>query len=132
LQQVGTKHVKGIPINIGMRTQVTRSGGAALWHPLSLQSEAKPELQLASAKATVLDIFKTQEIEQYRRDKQYVAVQAPRAKSAVKFGDVISCLEHAADEVFATNDEVTLVNRVQQGLRALENGAETRQVRPRR
>jgi hypothetical protein len=51
LQQVGTKHVKGIPINIGMRTQVTRSGRAALWHPLSLQSEAKPELQLASAKA---------------------------------------------------------------------------------
>src|SRR6202022_3795804 len=114
--------LKGIPIQIGMRTQVSQTGIAALWHPLSLQSEAKAEAQLTSAKATVLDILKTREIEQFKRDKQYVAVQAPRTKSASKFGEVISCLENAADKVFVASDDVSLMNRVQMGLRALENG----------
>jgi Protein of unknown function (DUF3037) len=129
IQKVGIKNVQGIPVNIGMRTQISHAGRAALWHPLSLQSETKAEAQMATAKATILDIFKTREIEQYKRDKQYVAVQAPRAKSASKFGEVISCLEHVADKVFVANDQVTLVNRVQQGLRALENGAEPRRTR---
>jgi hypothetical protein len=129
VQQVGVKNIRGIPVNIGMRTQIARSSRAALWHPLSFQSETKAEAQLATAKATILDIFKTRELEQYKRDRQYVAVQAPRVKSASKFGDVISCLQHAADEVFVANDEITLVNRVQEGLRALVNGAESRRAR---
>jgi hypothetical protein len=123
VQELGTKTVKGIPINLGMRTQVSQTGRAALWHPFSLQSEAKSDTQLAGAKAIVLDIFKTREMGLYKRDMQYVAVQAPRARSASKFEDVISCLKHAADDVFVANDDVTLFNRVQQGLRALEHGA---------
>ena len=119
LQQLGTKTIKGIPVNIGMRTQIAHR--AALWHPLSLQSEAKVEAQLASAKATILDIFQTREIEASKRDKQYVAVQAPRVKSASKFGEVMSSLEHVADRVFVASDDVTLASRVQDGLRALEN-----------
>jgi hypothetical protein len=126
IQQLGTKTVKGIPVNIGMRTQISHAGRAALWHPLSLQSEAKVEMQMASAKATILDIFQTREIELYKRDKQYVAVQAPRVKAASKFAEVISSLEHVADRVFVASDDVTLVSQVQEGLRALENSAERR------
>jgi len=124
VQNIGTKNVKGIPVNVGIRTQLSQTGRAALWHPLSLQSEAKPEAHLVSAKSIILDIFKSHEIEHYKRDIQYVAVQAPRAKSASKFGEVISCLKHAADSVFVATDDITLVDRVQRGLRALENGAE--------
>jgi hypothetical protein len=129
VQQLGTKNIKGIPVNIGMRTHLSQTGRAALWHPLSLQSETRVETQLANAKAIILDIFQTRAIELYKRDKQYVAVQAPRAKSASKFGDVISSLEHAADRVFIANDDVALAQRVQDGLRALESGAELRRAR---
>jgi hypothetical protein len=129
VQQLGTKNIKGIPVNIGMRTHLSQTGRAALWHPLSLQSETRVETQLANAKAIILDIFQTRVIELYKRDKQYVAVQAPRAKSASKFGDVISSLEHAADRVFIANDDVALAQRVQDGLRALESGAELRRAR---
>jgi hypothetical protein len=58
-----------------------------------------------------------------------VAVQAPRTKSSGKFAEVISCLKHGADDVFVANDNITLVSRVQQGLRALES--EKVQRRPR-
>ncbi len=123
IEQLGVKTVKGISVNLGMRTQIGQSGRAALWHPLSLQSEGKVDAQMVSAKATILDIFQTRGIEQYKRDKQYVAVQAPRAKSASKFEEVVSSLEHAADRVFVANDDLTLVSQVQKGLRALENSA---------
>jgi Protein of unknown function (DUF3037) len=122
IQELGVLHVGGIPVNVGMRTMLTQSSRAALWHPLSFQSETKPEAQLATAKATVLDIFKTREIDTYTRDKQYVAVQSPKTKSSAKFGEVISCLKHGADRVFVANDSITLMSYVQQGLRALEDG----------
>jgi hypothetical protein len=130
LQQVGIRNIKGIPVNIGMRTQLSHAGRAALWHPLSFQSEAKVETQLANAKATILDIFQTREIETYKRDKQFVAVQAPRAKSASKFGEVISSLQHAADRVFIANDDIALLQRVQETLHALaSNGVDPRRAR---
>lgn len=128
IQQLGTKTIKGIPVNMGMRTQI-QGGRAALWHSLSFQAEARPEGQMTSAKATVLDIFQSREIDAYSRDRQYVALQAPRAKSAVMFGEVVSCLRHAADEVYVANDEVSLLDAVQRGMRALENGVHHRSAR---
>ena len=104
-----------------MRTQIGQSGRAALWHPLSFQSEAKAEAQLANAKATILDIFQTRELDLYKRDRQYVAVQAPRVKSASKFGEVMASLKSVADRVFVANDQDTLLSKVHEGLHALES-----------
>jgi len=57
VQQVGVKNVHGIAVDVGLRTQIPQSSKAALWHPLSSHSETKAEAQ------TILDIFKTREIE---------------------------------------------------------------------
>src|SRR5258708_28756922 len=119
VEQVGRQSVKGIPINIGVRTEI--SGRAALWHPLSLQSEARAEAQLASAKATALDIFKTQELDHYKRDKQFVALRPPRVGSDSKFDVVVTCLENAADKVFVANDDAALMRIVREGLHLLQH-----------
>jgi hypothetical protein len=124
VQQVGRRNVKGIPIDFGTRTQIANR--AALWHPLSLQSETRSDAQLASAKSTVLDIFTARTVDQYRRDKQYVALQAPRTRADSKLGEIVDCLEHAADKVFIANDDAALMSIVHQGLRSLQGGSEAR------
>jgi Protein of unknown function (DUF3037) len=128
LQNIGSKSIEGIPVNIGVRTRVL-SGRAALWHPLSLQSESRPDAQMVNAKSTVLDILKARGIDTYKQDRQFVALQSPRAKFAATFGEVVSCLKHAADEVFITNDETALFDAVQKGLRGLEEGGRPRRAR---
>jgi hypothetical protein len=122
-QQLGRKMVHGIPINVGFRTQLTHSGPAALWHPISLQSESRPEAQLATAKATALDILQTRTLENLKKDRQYVPVLAPRAKSAGRMDEVVGSLRAVADQVWVANDTDVLLARVQEGLRALEPGA---------
>jgi len=57
-----------------------------------------------------------------------VSVQAPSARSATKFDQVISSLEHAADRVFVADDEISWVSFVQQGLRGLEPAADVRRA----
>jgi hypothetical protein len=120
-QQIGRKVVNGIPINVGLRTQISHLGPAALWHPISLQSEIRPEAQLAAAKATVLDILKTRELEPYKHDRQYVPVLAPRAKSSGGMDDVMSALKAAANQVWVANDNDHLFASVQAGLQALQS-----------
>jgi hypothetical protein len=127
-QNIGVKNIKGVPVNVGIRSQLIHTGPGALWHPLSLQSEARAEVQLTSAKSTVLDIIKSREIDQFKRDKQYVAVLAPRAKAASSLDDVVSCLKHAADEVYVGNDNVVLAASVQRGLSALASSESRRRT----
>jgi hypothetical protein len=122
VKDIGIRKIGGIPVNVGVRT-IINATHAALWHSLSFQSEHRPDTQLRTAKATVLDILKAREIEAFKRDKQFVAVRGPRAKASEGFAEVVSCLEHAADEVFLADDEVVLLARVQRGLRATANGA---------
>jgi Protein of unknown function (DUF3037) len=121
IQQIGRKVVNGIPINVGLRTQIRNSGPAALWHPISLQSEIRPEAQLAAAKATVLDIFKTRDLDPYKHDRQYVPVLAPRAKSAGRMDEIVNALKAAADYVWVANDDDHLFASVQAGLQALQS-----------
>jgi hypothetical protein len=119
IQEIGRRNVGGILINIGLRTQISQTV-AALWHPISLQSESKPEAQLATAKATILDIIQTRtRVEQYKTDRQYVAVLAPRAKSARGMDDIVGSLKAAADQVLIANDNETLMAQVQYRLQAL-------------
>jgi len=120
-QQLGRKNVHGIPINIGIRTQISQTGPAALWHPISLQSENRPEAQLATAKATALDIIQTRAaLDQYKKDKQFVAVLSPRVRSAGRMDEIVSSLKAVADQVMTANDNEALVVRVQEALRSLE------------
>jgi Protein of unknown function (DUF3037) len=121
IQQIGRRVVNGIPINVGLRTRIRDSGPAALWHPLSLQSEIRPEAQLAAAKATVLDIFKTRDLDSYKYDRQYVPLLAPRAKSAGQMDDIVNALKAAADQVWVANDNDHLFAGVQAGLQALQS-----------
>ena len=71
------------------------------------------------AKSTILDILKTRTVDQYRRDRQIVAVLAPRARTAAMMDDVVASIRSAGDHVLVTNDnDETLMARVQEGLRA--------------
>ena len=119
MQQIACRNIDRIPINIGLRTQLGPSGPGTLWHPLSFQSESRPEAHMVVAKSTILDILKTRTVDQYRRDRQIVAVLAPRARTAAMMDDVVASLRSAGDHVLVTNDnDETLMARVQEGLRA--------------
>jgi hypothetical protein len=119
IQQIAHRNIDRIPINIGLRTQLSPSGPCTLWHPLSFQSESRPETHMAVAKSTILDILKTRTVDQYRHDRQIVAVLAPKARAAAMMDDVVTSLRSAADQVLVTNDnDETLMARVQEGLRA--------------
>ena len=121
VQQLGIKNMNGIPINLGLRTQIGTAGPAAFWHPISLQSESKPETHLIAAKSTILDMIKTRATEQYKHDRQFVAVLAPRAKAASRLEEVLRSLKSTADQVLVANDnDEVLIARVQEGLRGLE------------
>jgi Protein of unknown function (DUF3037) len=127
--QLGSKNIDGIHINIGLRTQIGHAGPAALWHPISLQSENRPEIQLATAKATILDIIKTRVLEAYKRDTQFVAVLAPRTKSSTRMDDVVGSLEAVADEVLVAKDNETLLAHVNAGLISVLDSPQHRRAR---
>jgi len=98
LQEYGPRQLNGIAVNVGIRT--ASSQWQALWRAVSLQSEDRPDDQIAKAKAAALDIATIRtELTDFKRDQHYVALQAPKPKAAERLKESIAWLEHHADKV---------------------------------
>ena|SRR2546427_1560461 len=99
VQDHGAKQLNGIAVNVGIRTSGPQL--RALWRGVSLQSEDRPDDQIAKAKAAALDIATIRaEMPDFKKDRQYVAVQPPKLRASERLKESIAWLQHQADEVF--------------------------------
>jgi hypothetical protein len=99
IKDYGPKQLNGIAVNVGIRTASPQF--RALWRGVSLQSEERPDDQIAKAKAAALDIATIRaELPDFQRDRQYVALQPPKPKAAERLKESIAWLQHQADGVF--------------------------------
>ena len=117
-KNIGYRKFGKVLVNVGIRTSNGKHN--ALWHALSLQSQGRPDEQLAFAKATAMDInFLRTSGNGFRKHQQFVALQEPRVKASHNLDDSMAWLKREADEVIVVPDIESLPETLGKRLRRL-------------